>query len=95
MSGRELELAKPPGGIPGKPPSKAKAGIADELKGRLPLALLLEALELPPSSYHYAGEVTPAADNLVGGNFHADAPNELRLTGALRAENVSAVTSRR
>ena len=151
---RELELAKKsPGCIPGKLPNKTKAKIADELRGRLPLALLLEALELPPSSYYYAvsaaarpdayaevrpliheiamesgntygsprmwlalrgrgvfisekvvrrlmkeerievryakrkrkyssyiGEVTPAVDNLVKGDFHAKEPCELWLT---------------
>lgn len=52
---QELELAKKsPGGIPGKLPNKAKAEIADRLRGRLPLALVLEALELQPSSYYYA-----------------------------------------
>lgn len=151
---RELELAKKsPGGIPGKLPNKSKAKIADELKGKLPLALLLEVLELPPSSHYYAaaaakrpdayaevrpliheiaagsgnaygspriwlalrgrgvlisekvvrrlmkeerievryakrkrkcssyvGEITPAVDNLVKGDFHAERPDELWLT---------------
>ena len=151
---RELELAKKsPGGIPGKLPSRAKARIADELRDRLPLTLLLDALELPASSYYYAaaaarrpdpysdvrpliheiaassgntygsprvwlalrnrgvtisekvvrrlmkeerievryarrkrkyssyvGELTPAVENLVNGNFRADAPDELWLT---------------
>lgn len=151
---RELELAKKsPGGIPGKLPNKSKAKIADELKGKLPLALLLEVLELPPSSHYYAaaaakrpdayaevrpliheiaagsgnaygspriwlalrgrgvlisekvvrrlmkeerievryakrkrkcssyvGEITPAVENLVKGDFHAERPDELWLT---------------
>ncbi|WP_164470998.1 IS3 family transposase [Gordonibacter sp. Marseille-P4307] len=151
---RELELAKKsPGGIPGKLPNKSKAKIADELKGKLPLALLLEVLELPPSSHcyaaaaakrpdayaevrppiheiaagsgnaygspriwlalrgrgvfisekvvrrlmkeervevryakrkrkypSYAGEITPAVDNLAKGDFHAERPDELWLT---------------
>ena len=151
---RELELAKKsPGGIPGKLPNRAKAQIAEDLKGRLPLALLLDALALPASSYYYAvavarrpdpysgirpliheisagsgntygspriwlalrkrgvfisekvvrrlmreerievrharrkrkyssyvGELTPAVDNLVNGDFHADRPDELWLT---------------
>lgn len=151
---RELELAKKsPGGIPGKLPNRAKAQIASELKDRLPLALLLDALKLPASSYYYAiaaarrpdqysgirpliheiaassgntygpprmwlalrrrgvaisekvvrrlmkeerievryarrkrkyssyvGEITPAVENLVNGDFHADAPDELWLT---------------
>ena len=60
---RELELAKKsPGGIPGKLPNKAKAKIADELRGRLPLALLLEALRLPPSSYYYAASAAMRPD---------------------------------
>lgn len=151
---RELELAKKsPGGIPEKLPNKMKALIASELKERLPLSLLLEVLELSPSSYYYAtaaasrpdphvelralireiaagsgntygspriwlalrsrgirisekvvrrlmreerievryarrkrkyssyiGELTPAVENLVNGNFKANAPNELWLT---------------
>ena len=151
---RELELAKKsPGGIPEKLPNRAKARIADELRSRFPLALLLEALELPASSYYYAvaaaarpdayaevrplihdiaaesgntygsprmwlalrgrgvfisekvvrrlmkeerievryakrkrryssyvGEITPAVDNLVKGDFHAEGPCELWLT---------------
>lgn len=151
---RELELAKKsPGGIPGKLSNRAKAQIAEELRGRLPLSLLLEALLLSASSYYYAaaaarrpdphseirpliheiaamsgntygsprmwlalrnrgvfisekvvrrlmkeerievryarrkrkyssyiGELTPAVENLVNGDFHADAPDQLWLT---------------
>lgn len=151
---RELELAKKsPGGIPGKLPAKTKATIVDSLRDRLPLALLLDVLELPASSYYYAaaasrkpdphasvrplihqiaaesgntygspriwlalrrqgvfisekvvrrlmkeerievryarrrrkyssyiGEVTPAVENLVRGNFRSDSPDRLWLT---------------
>lgn len=52
---RELELTKKsPGGIPRKLSNKVKAQIASELKAKLPLALLLDALKLSASSYYYA-----------------------------------------
>lgn len=151
---RELDYSKKhPGGIPGKLPAKVRTRMVDELRGRFPLSLLLEAVSLPASSYYYAksaaarpdpyvairgtiaqiasesgntygspriwlalrnrgilisekvvrrlmrqdhievryarrkrryssyiGEVTPAVENLVRGNFHAPRPDMLWLT---------------
>lgn len=51
----ELELSKKlPGSIPEKLPTKHKAQIVNNLRNKLPLALLLEVLDLKPSSYYYA-----------------------------------------
>lgn len=51
----ELRLSKKlPGGIPEKLSAKHKTQIVNNLRHRLPLALLLEVLSLKPSSYYYA-----------------------------------------
>lgn len=64
---KELELAKKfPGGIPGKLPARARARIADDLRDRLPLQLLLEVLELPASSYYYAASAARRPDPHAG-----------------------------
>lgn len=51
----ELKLSKKlPGGIPEKLSAKHKTQIVNNLRNRLPLALLFEVLDLKPSSYYYA-----------------------------------------
>lgn len=51
----ELELSKKlEGGIPDKLPPRLKSKIVTKLRSQLPLELLLEVVDLKPSSYYYS-----------------------------------------
>lgn len=54
---------KDPGGILDQLPNSVRTTVVDTLPSQWPLALLVDVLGLPPSSYYYHRQVKQAGDN--------------------------------